>query len=217
MPPAHSNRQLSPEQIKLLESWIQSGAEYQSHWSFVVPVRPPEPKSSTSNGAQSSGQLCIGEAGVTQSGPFSRSGPHYLDSQTVAGPDRLPPTVQEVDAFLADQASDAYEKVVDRLLGSKHYGERMAQPWLDAARYADTNGYQNDGERSMWRWRDWVIEAFNRNLPFDQFTIEQLAGDLLPDATPQQRLATVSTEIIAAMVKADRARRICGRVCSRSR
>ncbi len=95
----------------------------------------------------------------------------------------LPPTPAEVDAFLADTSPQAYERVVDRLLASPRYGERMASRWLDAARYADTSGYQSDGERSMWRWRDWVIDAFNRNLPFDQFTIEQLAGDLLPGAT----------------------------------
>ena len=102
----------------------------------------------------------------------------------------LPPTPAEVDAFLADTSPNAYEKVVDRLLQSPRYGERMAFPWLDAARYADTNGYQTDGERFMWRWRDWVIDAFNRNMPFDQFTIEQLAGDLLPNATLDQRIAT---------------------------
>ena len=102
----------------------------------------------------------------------------------------LPPTLAEVDAFLNDRSPNAYEKVVDRLLGSPRYGERMAFRWLDAARYADTNGYQLDGDRSMWRWRDWVIEAFNRNLPFDRFVIEQLAGDLLPNPTLDQRIAT---------------------------
>ena len=102
----------------------------------------------------------------------------------------LPPTPQEIDDFLSDRSPKAYEKVVDRLLASPRYGERMAFRWLDAARYADTNGYQIDGEREMWRWRDWVIEAFNRNLPFDQFVIEQLAGDLLPNPTLEQRIAT---------------------------
>src|SRR5207302_8082208 len=102
----------------------------------------------------------------------------------------LPPTVAEVDAFLADSAPDAYEKVVDRLLQSPRYGERMATPWLNGARYADTNGYQNDGERVMWRWRDWVIDAFNSNMPFDRFTVEQNAGDMLPRATLDQKIAT---------------------------
>ena len=102
----------------------------------------------------------------------------------------LPPTPAEVDAFLADNSPDAYEKVVDRLLASPRYGERMATDWLDAARYADTNGYQTDGVRHMWRWRDWVIDALNRNMPFDQFTIEQLAGDLLAGATLDQKIAT---------------------------
>ena len=102
----------------------------------------------------------------------------------------LPPTLAELDAFLADKSANAYEKVVDRLLRSPQYGERMAFPWLDAARYADSNGYQVDGARVMWRWRDWVIDAFNRNMPYDQFTVEQLAGDLLPNATLEQRIAT---------------------------
>ena len=102
----------------------------------------------------------------------------------------LPPTLAEVDAFLGDNSPDAYEKVVDRLLASPRYGERMATDWLDAARYADTNGYQTDGTRYMWRWRDWVIDALNRNMPFDQFTIEQLAGDMLDGATLDQKIAT---------------------------
>ena len=102
----------------------------------------------------------------------------------------LPPTPDELAAFLNDDSPDAYEQAVDRLLGSPRYGERMASEWLDAARYADTNGYQTDGERSMWRWRDWVIDAYNANMPFDRFTIEQLAGDMLPDATRDQRIAT---------------------------
>src|SRR5262249_31135168 len=102
----------------------------------------------------------------------------------------LPPTPAEVDAFLADRSPDAYEKVVDRLLASPRYGERMAIRWVDAARYADTNGYQSDGERFMWRWRDWVIDAYNHTMPFDQVTIEQLAGDLLPNPTLEQKIAT---------------------------
>ena len=102
----------------------------------------------------------------------------------------LPPTIAELDAFLADRSPDAYERRVDALLGSRHYGERMAMPWLDAARYADTHGYHIDSFRGMWPWRDWVIEAFNRNLPFDRFAIEQIAGDLLPNPTREQRIAS---------------------------
>ena len=191
MPPPRSSRQLTTEQVQLLERWIRAGAEYQSHWSFVVPVRPPEPKVKQSpwvrNPVDSFILARLESLNLVPNQEADRSTLIRRLSLDLTG---LPPTVQEVDAFLADQSRDAYEKVVDRLLSSKHYGERMAQPWLDAARYADTNGYQNDGERFMWRWRDWVIDAFNRNLPFDQFTIEQLAGDLLPNATPQQRLAT---------------------------
>lgn len=191
MPPPHSNRQLTPEQVQLLERWLQAGAEYQSHWSFVVPVRPSEPQVQLSDWVQNPvDRFVLAKLESHQLGPSPEADRFTLIRRLSLDLTGLPPTVQEVDTFLADQSSDAYEKVVDRLLDSKHYGERMAQPWLDAARYADTNGYQNDGERSMWRWRDWVIEAFNRNLPYDQFTIEQLAGDLLPDATNQQRLAT---------------------------
>src|SRR5205823_3496214 len=102
----------------------------------------------------------------------------------------LPPAPAEVDAFVADQSANAYAKVVDRLLASPRFGERMAERWLDAARYADSHGYQTDGERQMWRWRDWVIDAFNQNMPFDRFTIEQIAGDMLPNATLDQKIAT---------------------------
>ncbi|QXD26091.1 DUF1549 domain-containing protein [Opitutia bacterium ISCC 51] len=102
----------------------------------------------------------------------------------------FPPTPEEVDAFVADESPDALEKVIDRLLASPRYGERMAWDWLDAARYADSNGYQNDPERGMWPWRDWVIQAFNNNMPYDQFSIEQIAGDLLPNPTQEQKLAT---------------------------
>ena len=102
----------------------------------------------------------------------------------------LPPTPQELDAFLADTSPEAYERVVDRLLASPHYGERWARPWLDLARYADTNGYEKDNRRSIWKYRDWVIDALNRDMPFDQFTIEQIAGDMLPDATTSQRIAS---------------------------
>ena len=115
----------------------------------------------------------------------------------------LPPTPDEVQAFLDDSSPNAYEKVVDRLLASPRYGERMAFRWMEAARYGDTNGYQTDGVRDMWRWRDWVIDAFNRNMPFDQFTIEQLAGDLLPGATLTSASQRRFTEIIARVPKAE--------------
>src|SRR5437870_3564295 len=115
----------------------------------------------------------------------------------------LPPTPDEVQAFLDDSSPNAYEKVVDRLLASPRYGERMAFRWMEAARYGDTNGYQTDGVRDMWRWRDWVIDAFNSNMPFDQFTIEQLAGDLLPGATLTSASQRRFTEIIARVPKAE--------------
>src|SRR5262249_28322307 len=122
--------------------------------------------------------------------PAPEASPETLIRRVTLDLTGLPPTPAEVDAFLADRSPRAYEKVVDRLLASPRYGERMVLEWLDAARYADSNGYQTDGTRPMWPWRDWVIDALNRNLPFDQFTVEQLAGDLLPGATVPQKVAT---------------------------
>ena len=123
-----------------------------------------------------------------------------------------------MQAFLRDTSANAYEKVVDRLLASPRYGERMAMRWLDAARYADTNGYQTDGERSMWRWRDWVIDAFNRNMPFDRFTVEQIAGDMLPNATlrPDHR-HRLQSQSSRQWRRRHHSRGICGRVCGRPR
>jgi hypothetical protein len=182
---------LSDREIGLIRKWIQQGAKWEKHWSFVPPRRPEPPK--VANAAWVRNPI---DAFVLARLEHERLKPSpEADRETwirrvsldLVG---LPPSPAEVDAFLADKTSTAYEKVVDRLLASPRYGERMAFPWLEAARYADSNGYQSDGERHMWRWRDWVIEAFNRNLPFDQFTIEQIAGDLLPNPTLDQRIAT---------------------------
>jgi hypothetical protein len=192
MPPPGSQRKLSGAEKDLLAKWIGQGAEYQSHWSFIAPKRPPVPaipnlKSQISNPIDAFVVARLDAEGLSQSPPAAKEILLRRVSLDLTG---LPPTLVEIDAFLADKSPDAYEKVVDRLLASPRFGERMAQVWLDVARYADTNGYNNDEERVMWRWRDWVIEAFNRNLPFDRFVVEQLAGDMLPDATPAQRLAT---------------------------
>ncbi len=191
MPPIDSGRALTKREIDLLAEWIRQGAKWQSHWAFVAPVRPPLPKIGNKTWAKNAIDYFVLERlereGLQPSPEADRAALIRRLSFDLTG---LPPTPEEVDAFLKDQSPNAYEKVVDRLLGSPRYGERMAFKWLDAARYADTNGYQNDGDRYMWRWRDWVINAFNRNQPYDQFTIEQLAGDLLPGATLDQRLAT---------------------------
>ena len=191
MPPADSGRSLTQPEIGLLVAWVKQGARFDTHWSFIKPVRPPLPpinnRTWPKNGIDHFVLARLEREGLQRSPEAERATLLRRVSLDLTG---LPPTPAEVDAFLNDNSPNAYEKAVDGLLASPRHGERMAFHWLDAARYADTNGYQIDGERGMWRWRDWVIEAFNRNLPFDQFVIEQLAGDLLPNPTLDQRIAT---------------------------
>jgi hypothetical protein len=183
MPPAYAGHEaLSPAEIDRIRTWIQQGAQWQKHWSFLPPVRQP--------GRGSVDELVrarLKREGLT---PAPEAAKLTLLRRVTLDLTGLPPTPQEADAFLADASPQAYEKVVDRLLASPRYAERMAMRWLEAARYADTNGYQSDGQRSMWRWRDWVIDAFHNNMPFDRFTVEQIAGDLLPNRTLSQRIAT---------------------------
>lgn len=191
MPPARAERQLTPAQVSLIRRWIEQGAKVEKHWSFLPVKRPALPTVKATDWPRNGIDYFILErlerAGL---GPAPMADKTTLLRRLSFDLTGLPPTPLEVEAFHADEAPDAYERVVERLLQSPRYGERMASRWLDAARYADTSGYQSDGERSMWRWRDWVIDAWNRNMPFDQFTIEQLAGDLLPGATLSQKLAT---------------------------
>ena len=191
MPPSWSGRELTRKQIELIRQWIDQGAEWRLHWSFIPPKRPPLPK--VKNGSWPRNPIdhfILSRLEREGLQPSPEAVKETLMRRVTLDLTGLPPTPAEVDAFLADGSPDAYEKVVDRLLQSPHYGERMAMQWLDLARYADTHGYQTDGDRDMWRWRDWVIEAFNRNLSFDQFTIEQLGGDLLPEASLDQKIAT---------------------------
>lgn len=191
MPPADSGRTLNSSQIELIRRWIEEGAKWQTHWAFQKPQRPVFPEIRNTvwvrNGIDRFILARLEREGLTPAPEANKETWLRRVSLDLTG---LPPTIAEIDAFLADSSPTAYETVVDRLLASPHFGERMAMDWLDAARYADTNGYQTDAERFMWRWRDWVIEAYNRNLPFDQFTIEQLAGDMLPNATLDQVIAT---------------------------
>ncbi|MGD9723162.1 MAG: DUF1553 domain-containing protein [Pirellulales bacterium] len=191
MPPPKSGKHLTADEIARISRWIEQGAQWQKHWAFLPPVRSPVPAVRAATRMQNPIDAFVlarlEAAGQTLS---PEAPPAALIRRVTLDLTGLPPTPAEVDAFLADQAPAAYERVVDRLLASPRYGERMAARWLDAARYADTNGYQDDGVRHMWRWRDWVIDAYNRNLPFDRFTVEQLAGDLLPDATLEQQIAT---------------------------
>src|SRR5262249_43095608 len=191
MPPPRSGKKLTPAQVELLGKWIDQGARWDAHWAYVPPKRPPLPAVADRTWPRNAIDHFIlhrlEKEGLWPSPEADRVTLLRRLSFDLTG---LPPTPAEVDAFVNDQAPDAYEKVVDRLLASPHYGERLAQQWLDLARYADTNGYRLDNHRDVWRWRDWVIGAFNRNLPFDRFTVEQLAGDLLPNATLEQRIAT---------------------------
>jgi hypothetical protein len=191
MPPPKSGRTLTPAQIETLRRWITDGAKWQKHWSFLPPARPTLPAvrnpAWVRNGIDRFVLARLERAGLAPSPEADRTTLLRRVTLDLTG---LPPTPAEVDAFLADPSPAAYEKAVDRLLASPRFGETAAARWLDAARYADTNGYQSDGERFMWRWRDWVIDALNANMPFDRFTVEQLAGDLLPGATLDQKIAT---------------------------
>jgi hypothetical protein len=192
MPPPKSGRKLTPSQKDLLKAWIDSGAKWGKHWAFEPIRRPivPSLKSQSApvkNPIDSFIRARLEREGLT---PSPEAPKHTLLRRVTLDLTGLPPSLEELDAFLADQSPDAYEKVVDRLLKSPRFGERMVWEWLDAARYADTNGYQGDPTRTMYFWRDWVIDALNNNLPFDQFTIEQLAGDQLPNPTQQQLIAT---------------------------
>jgi len=191
MPPPKSNRKLTAPQIELLKRWIDDGAKWGKHWAFEPPVRPELPavanKAWLKNPVDS---FILSRLEKEKLNPSPAATKETLIRRVTFDLTGAPPTPAEVQAFVADAAADAYEKVVDRLFKSPRYGERMAFDWLDAARYADTNGYQGDNERTMWPWRDWVIRAFNENMPYDRFTIEQIAGDLLPDATREQKLAT---------------------------
>ena len=191
MPPPKSNRRLSPEQKKLLERWIADGANYQAHWAFVPPTRPAEPVVQRADWVRNPiDRFVLARLESEKLAPSPEADRATLIKRLSIDLIGLPPTPQEVDAFLADKDERAYEKLVDRLLASRHYGERMALPWLDAARYADSNGFQQDGDTWQWIWRDWVVKALNDDLPFDQFTVWQLAGDLLPNATIDQKIAS---------------------------
>ncbi|HZM89681.1 MAG TPA: DUF1553 domain-containing protein [Blastocatellia bacterium] len=191
MPPVGSGRALTAKQIELLRRWIDEGAKWETHWAYLPPKRPEPPEVADTNWPRNPIDRFIlarlEREGLKPSPPADKITLLRRASLDLTG---LPPTPAEIDSFVKDTSADAYEKRVDRLLGSPHYGERMAMEWLDLARYADTHGYHIDSHRDMWRWRDWVINAFNRNMRFDQFTIEQLAGDLLPGATVEQKIAS---------------------------
>jgi hypothetical protein len=191
MPPAYANKPLSAREKETLKRWVAAGAAYRPHWAFVAPRQAPLPQvklaSWPHNPIDNFVLARLERAGLQPSPPADRATLVRRVTLDLIG---LPPTPEEADAFIRDRRPDAYERLVDRLLASPRYGERWARRWLDLARYADTNGYEKDRPRSIWPYRDWVIDALNRDMPFDRFTVEQLAGDLLPNATPEQRIAT---------------------------
>lgn len=191
MPPPSSNKVLTDEERATLKQWIIEGAEYKEHWAFVPPVRYPLPPVKLKSWPRDSiDYFILAKLEANGLGPSPEADKRTLIRRVSLDLIGLPPTEQEVQAFLKDHSPRAYEKVVDRLLASPRYGERMAMDWMDYARYADSNGYQSDWERFQYRWRDWVINAFNKNMPYNEFAIEQLAGDLLPHPTLDQIIAT---------------------------
>lgn len=191
MPPPEAKKNFGDAERTLLRRWIQEGAAWSEHWAFVQPRKPPLPTIKNPSWPRNPIDYFIAaKLDEMTLEPAGEATPTTLIRRLSLDLTGLPPTPEEVNAFVADASEDAYGNLVDRLLASPHYGERMAWPWLDAARYSDTNGYQGDNERTMYPWRDWVVRAFNENMPYDQFTVEQLAGDLLPNATKDQKLAT---------------------------
>lgn len=188
MPTPKSHRTLTAQQKEILKRWVAEGAPWGRHWAFVPPQRPPVPQTPQGGNAIDGFVAArLHAEGLTMAGQAPREELIRRAALDLTG---LPPTPEEINAFVKDTRPDAYEQLVDRLLASPRYGERMVWEWLDAARYADTNGYQGDPTRAMWHWRDWAIRALNENMPFDQFTIEQLAGDLLPKPSQDQLIAT---------------------------
>jgi len=189
MPPPKELKQLKPEQVELLTRWVKQGAPWTGHWAFEK-IGPVEVPAGAKNPIDAFVGARLAKAGLTPAPEEEAARLLRRVSLDLTG---LPPGMAEVDAFIEASAHDrdaALSVAVDRLLASPHFGERLAVPWLDLARYGDTSGYHNDSLRDMWLWREWVINAFNANMPFDRFTIEQLAGDLLPDATIDQKIAS---------------------------
>jgi hypothetical protein len=191
MPPVKSGKSLATAEIELLSRWVAQGAAWQPHWSFIPPRRPMVPRVRRPEWMRNPVDVFVA-ARLDREGlmPSPEANRGTLLRRVTLDLTGLPPTRADIESYENDAAPDAYDKAVDRLLSSPRFGERMATRWLNAARYADTNGYQTDGPRIMHRWRDWVLNAYNRNLPFDRFTIEQLAGDLLPNPTLDQKIAT---------------------------
>lgn len=197
MPPPKSKRKLTAKQIDLLGRWIDEGANYAPHWAYIPPSRDD-----AARGSKAIDHFVVERLKKVKLEAMPEADRRTLLRRVSLDLTGLPPTPAEIADFLADSSNQAYQKVVDRLLNSKRFGERWARPWLDAARYADSNGFQADQLRDSWAYRDWVIDALNTNMPFDQFTIEQLAGDLLPNATLSQKIATGFHRTVTCNVEA---------------
>ena len=191
MPPRKHNKPLTSAEVARLKQWVAEGGSYRQHWAFIAPVRPPVAQVGRPEWVRNPIDAFIlarlEKEGLKPSPEADKATLLRRLSLDLIG---LPPTPKELDAFLADNSPDAYERQVDRLIGSPHYGERWGRIWLDAARYADSDGYEKDKPRFVWAYRDWVINALNRDLPYDQFVIDQVAGDLVPNASQDQKVAT---------------------------
>ena len=191
MPPAETKNPLTKQQQETLVRWVKEGAPYAKHWSFIAPAKPPVPSVQQADWPVNPiDHFVLGKLESQGLRPSPEANRATLVRRVAFDLTGLPPTLAELDRFLASTDENWYEQVVDHYLAQPAFGERMALSWLDAARYGDTSVFHADGPRDMWPWRDWVIQAYNNNMPFDQFTVEQIAGDLLPDATPQQQIAS---------------------------
>lgn len=194
MPPPSTNKTISPAELKTLKAWISSGAKYEPHWSFVQPTKTPLPAVSDKDWCRNPiDRFVLAKLDATDLAPSEVADRRTLVRRVFLDLVGLPPTPEEADAFLNDTSPDAYEQLVDRLLASPHYGERWGRRWLDIARYADTNGYEKDRPRSIWPYRDWVIEALNDGMPYDEFIVKQLAGDMLPAENAERMNNLIAT------------------------
>ena len=190
MPPAGHGHHLTEEEIVTLERWITEGAPYEKHWSLVAPTRPDVPETAHPSPQNEIDHFVAKKLAKKDLAPMPEADPRVLLRRLSLDLTGLPPTLEEAEAFAADPSDANYQQFVQKFLAKETYGEHWAALWLDIARYADTVGYSGDEHRDVWPWRDWVIDAFNGNMPYDEFTRLQLAGDLLPKATPEQKLAT---------------------------
>mgnify|MGYP005629961065 FL=1 len=202
MPPQDSKLSLSPSEIELIKQWISQGARWNNHWSFEKVVKPALPRGGKSTWIRNDiDRFVLQRLRQAKQFPAKQAASETLIRRVAFDLTGLPPSIEMLDRYLASPAETTYAAIVDELLKSDHYGERMASVWMDVARYSDTYGYQVDRDRQVWRWRDWVINAYNSNLPYDQFVTQQIAGDLLPEATDDQRLATTFNRLHSQKVE----------------